>query len=42
MPVPTPIKSLIRRMATSFYAFLEVTGLPRMRRQRDSNKERSR
>jgi len=40
MRVPTPIKSLLRGIATSFYAFLEVTGLPKLRQQRESRKER--
>ena len=40
MRVPTPVKSLIRRMATGLYAFLEVTGMPRLRPQRNSQKER--
>jgi len=30
MRVPKPVKSVIRRMATSFYTTLEVLGLPRI------------
>jgi hypothetical protein len=39
MRVPTPIKSLIRRMAAGFYAILEVTGAPRIRPQRKGRKQ---
>jgi len=42
MRVPMPIKSLVRRMAASFYAFLEVTGTPRIRPPRTAGKERKR